>query len=301
MSFPAPPRVALETTLLVHGVPRPDALPLADELAEIVRAAGAEPALAGVVGGRATVGMSRAELQSLLARPVTEKINTPSLGLTLAAGGDGASTVSATMELAALAGVRIFATGGLGGVHRPEPPHHALDVSADLAAFTRFPVAVVASGCKGLLDVISTREALEALGVPVVGWRTDRFPAFYCRDGGAPVDARFDDLAAMARWARRELARTARGVLICNPIEPAHEIAPAQFESWLSAARAEATGAGASGRAVTPAVLGALHRLSGGATLRANLALIRANTRLAAHLAVAMDDPPTRRSGATPS
>lgn len=291
----APParRVALETTLLVHGVPAAASKDLARRLAAICREEGAEPALVGVVGGRPIVGMSDAELDQLLAAAAgpgggVAKLNTGNLGPMLFRRGHGATTVSATMELAARAGVSVFATGGLGGVHRSAPGDPALDISADLQAFNRFPVAVVTSGVKSILDVGATREVLETLGVCVVGYRTDEFPAFYlrrCPQLVGKVDARFDDAAELARFVRFELARTGRGIVVCNPIPAEHEIAPADWARWLAAAEERARAVGATGRAVTPAVLGALHEVSGGATLRANIALVESNTRLAAKIA----------------
>ncbi len=279
-----PDAVALETTLLCHGVPRADALPLHRALCALVRRAGAEPALVGVVDGRAIVGLDDDELERLLDAPSVPKLNVANLGLALARGSHGATTVSATMELAAAAGVQLFATGGLGGVHKGYGT--ALDVSADLAALARFPVAVVASGVKSILDVVATREALEALGVPVVGFRTDRFPAFYERESAAGVDGRFDSITELAAYVRLELARTGRGVLVVNPIPEADAVSSTNFATWLRAAEAEASDAG--GRDRTPAVLAALHRVSGGATLRANLALVKANAHLAGQLRGAM-------------
>ena len=296
--MPPPAPVALESTLLLHGVPREAAKGLARELAAIARARGATPLLVGVVAGEPVVGLSDAQLDTLLAAPHVEKINTASLGVSLHRRTHGATTVSTTMELAARAGVRVFATGGLGGVHRSLAER--LDISADLFAFTRFPVAVVTSGCKSILDVVGTRELLETLGVPVVGFRTDAFPAFYLRDGGTGVDARFDDPADLAAYLRHELARTGRGVVVANPIPAADELKPDQWSTWLAQAEARARANGAAGRGVTPAVLAALHEVSGGATLRANLALVKANTDLAATLARRME-PLTPPPGATPS
>lgn len=281
-------RVALETTLLAHGVPAADAPRLAYDLAEDVRGAGANPAIVGVLRGTPIVGMTPEELADFLAEAFAggvPKANTSNLGALLAQRRSGATTVSATMELAARVGVRVFATGGLGGVHHPRAGA-SLDVSSDLLAFTRFPVCVVASGVKAILDVAATREVLEALGVPVIGYRTDRFPAFYLRDGGAGVDARFDDLPALAAFVAGELARTSRGILVVNPVPPEDEIAPPDWARWLATAQARA--AGAAGRDVTPALLAALHDVSGGATLRANLALVRSNARLAGQIAAAM-------------
>lgn len=284
-----PPRVALESTLLLHGVPKDAALPLADALDQLVRGAGAWPALVAVIGGRGVVGVSRDQLAGLLVQPAVAKLNTSSLGVALARKQSGATTVSTTMELAAAAGVRVFATGGLGGVHRGYGEH--LDISTDLMALTRFPVAVVASGCKSILDVPSTRELLETLGVPVIGWQTDRFPAFYQRDGGVGVDARFDDMDELAAFARSELVRTGRGMVIANPIPVAAEIPASQWLMWLAEAEQRARAEGATGRDVTPAILNAVHAISGGATLKANIALVKSNALVAARLAVAMAAP----------
>ncbi|MBC7772264.1 MAG: pseudouridine-5'-phosphate glycosidase [Pyrinomonadaceae bacterium] len=297
----APPRVALETTLLLHGVPRLQAVPLYRELVRVVQDAGSIPALVGVVAGRGVIGMTEAAFLSMLeARQAgrepphqegliaVPKLNTANLGVTMALGADGATTVSTTMELAAAAGIRIFATGGLGGVHRGYD--RALDISTDLAAFTRFPLAVVCSGVKSILDVSSTREVLETLGVPVIGYQTSSFPAFYLRDADPPiaVDARFDDVDALARYVRRELARTGRGIVIVNPIDAQHQLARAHWDGWLAQATKDAEHAGVSGRGVTPFVLGRLHHISGGATLRANVELVKSNAGLAGRVAAAM-------------
>lgn len=280
-------RVALETTLLVHGVPREAAVGLWREIQRVVRGEGAEPALVGVVKGRAVVGMGEAELMALLEAPAGSvlKVNTANLGVVMSRGGDGATTVSATMELAAKAGVKVFATGGIGGVH---PGYgSSFDISSDLAALARFPVAVVASGVKSILDVAATREALETLGVPVVGWKTDAFPAFYLRqtEPALGVDARFDDVAELGAFVRMELARTGRGVVVANPIPEEHAVPVEQWEMWLRQARAAVEAAGFRGRAVTPALLAALHEASGGATLRANIELVKANAGLAGRIA----------------
>ncbi len=270
--------VALETTLLLHGVPNGERL--ARELTEIITAAGALPAFVGIFRGQPTVGLDLNELTELFAAERVEKANTANLGILLHRRAHGATTVSTTMELAAAAGVRYFATGGLGGIHRGYAQH--LDISADLAAFTRFPVAVVTSGVKSLLDVTATREALETLGIPVVGFQTDSFPAFYLRQTESRVDARFDEVTDLAVYVAAELARTGRGIVIANPIPTTDALNPEEFNRWL--AEAEEKAAGARGRAATPAVLKHLHEVSNGATLRANLALVRANADLAARL-----------------
>lgn len=200
-----------------------------------------------------------------------------------------------TMELAAGAGGSVFATGGIGGVHRGTAGGGpSRDVSADLLAFTRFPVAVVTSGVKSILDIAATREMLETLGVPVVGFRADVFPAFYLREpdvtGVGSVDERFDDAAELARFVRFELARTARGIVVCNPIPPEHELAREDWTRWLAEAEARvaASAAGSTGRDATPAILGTLHDLSGGATLRANIELVVNNAGLAGKIARGM-------------
>ena len=287
---PGPCPVAIETTLLLHGVPRGEGRPLADDLGAIVRSGGATPAIVGLVAGVPRVGMTDAELDTLLAAPKVPKVNASNLGLLMHARSHGATTVSATLELAAGAGVHVFATGGLGGVHHGLASR--LDISADVSALARFPVAVVTSGVKGLLDVASTRELLETLGVPVVGFRTDQFPAFYQRGSDAGVDARIDDVGDLAAFVKAELVRTGRGIVVANPIPPADEIPEREWESLFAQAQREAEVAGVHGREVTPYVLSRLHTLSGGRTLRANLALVRANTALAAELAVKLGEIP---------
>jgi pseudouridine-5'-phosphate glycosidase len=286
MSGPGPDCVALESTLLAHGVPREHAMALVCTLEAAIHRHRVRPAVVGVFRGQPRVGLTDAELRELLDTASLPKANTSNLGVLMHRGVSAATTVSTTMELAAAAGVRLFATGGLGGVHRGYSQR--LDVSSDLAAFTRFPVAVVASGVKSILDVESTREVLETIGVPVIGYRTDRFPAFYLRESGARVDARFDDVLELAAFLKVELARAGRGVLVCNPIPAESAMQPEQLSAWLRQAEDESSGV--SGRNVTPQVLSALHRVSGGATLRANVALVESNAGLAAALCRAMLD-----------
>jgi pseudouridine-5'-phosphate glycosidase len=255
-------------------------------LEAIVASEGATPLCVGIVEGVPVVGLSRDQLATLLAKDSVAKANTANMGVLLHRRRDGATTVSTTMECAAAAGVRVFATGGLGGVHMGYGQR--LDISADLAAFTRFPVAVVTSGVKSILDVVSTREALETLGVCVVGFRTDRFPAFYLRESEAGVDARFDDERELASFVKAELARTGRGIVVANPIPAEHELPRELWQTWLAQAVRDTADVAASGRDVTPALLGRLHALSGGRTLAANIELVKSNARLAAKLAAAM-------------
>lgn len=265
-------------------------MPLHAQLCADVRSSGSEPALVAVIDGAPVVGVSDCQLEALLAFGNVPKANTSNLGVLMARKAHAATTVSTTMELALRAGVRVFATGGLGGVHQGFAS--SLDISSDLVACARFAVAVVCSGVKSILDVAATREALETLGVPVVGFRTGLFPAFYQRSLASPqpprVDATFDDVAELAAFVSQELARTGRGVVVCNPIPAEDEIAAERFEQWKLDALRMAHEAGAIGRDATPFVLSRLHHVSHGATLKANIALVRSNARLAGELAWAI-------------
>ncbi|MFU8830276.1 MAG: pseudouridine-5'-phosphate glycosidase [Phycisphaerales bacterium] len=285
------PAVALETTLLVHGVPTENSLQLFQELGSLCMGEGVNPALIGLVEGRPIAGMTVDELASMLERGSIPKANTSNLGVLQHWGASAATTVSATMEIASAAGIEVFATGGLGGVHQNLWTGGAtcnLDISSDLAAMTRFPVAVVASGVKSILDVASTRELLESLGVCVIGYQTDSFPAFYSRTSEAGVDARMDSPEEVAGFVKSELARACRGILIVNPIPREHEIDSGDFQNWLDAAEDEAEEAGATGRGVTPSILASLHRLSNGRTLEANIDLVKSNTLLASRIAACL-------------
>jgi len=249
------------------------------ELDSIIANEGSKAALIGLMDGKPTIGMNAQQLQVMLDDGNVAKANTSNLGICLSRKQHAATTVSSTMELAAFAGLRVFATGGLGGVH--EGYGVKLDISSDLMAFTRFPVAVVTSGVKSILDVVSTREALETLGVTVVGYKTDSFPAFYLRESEAGVDARFDDIDELAEFVRNELPRSGRGIVIANPIPEESELDANQWSKWLKKARKLAESEGANGRGVTPAVLGHLHEVSEGKTLEANIALIKSNAQVA--------------------
>jgi pseudouridylate synthase len=286
--MPYSARVALETTLLLHGVPRDAALPLFRELGEIVRSEGAVPMPIAVISGEPVIGLDEPAFRELLEAPDVPKLNTSNLGIAMARGTHGATTVSTTMELAAAAGIRVFATGGLGGVHRGYASH--LDISTDLVALTRFPLAVVSSGVKSILDVTATREMLETLGIPVIGFGADHFPAFYLRETDPPlkIDARFDDPVELATFVKLELSRTARGVMIANPIPSADELPRDSWHEWLTQADRDSNAMEIAGREWTPFILKRVHELSGGATLKANIALIKSNTRVAARLARAM-------------
>jgi len=278
--------VALETTLLVHGVPGDRSRPLYADLVETLGEHRVNAALVGIVDGAPVVGMTEDEFDTLLGFEDLPKVNSSNLGVHAHLKRSGATTVSATMELAHNAGVAIFATGGIGGVHKGYGT--SLDVSSDLTALARFPVAVISSGVKSILDVRATREVLETLGVPVVGFRTDVFPAFYTRSSDAGVDARFDDAAELAEFVEFERGRTGRGVLIANPIPEEHEIEAATFNEWNRRVREEIETRGTHGRAITPTMLQLHHEFSGGKTLGANIALMKSNADLAGRLASVM-------------
>ena len=276
------PVVALETTLVTHGFPRSEGLELAGALEGEVRRQGAVPATIGVLEGALRVGLSRGELERLAAEDVA-KLGPANLGARIASGRPGSTTVGATLIAAAAARIRVFATGGIGGVHRGD----AFDISADLLALARHPVAVVCAGAKAVLDLPRTREALETLGVPVLGFGTDELPAFYRRSSGLPVDARFDSVGTLAAAVASHFALdTGAGALIGNPIPTADELDNELYESALSGALADAEATGVAGRDVTPFLLEELRRRTGGRTLESNRALLLSNARLAGQLAV---------------
>jgi pseudouridylate synthase len=280
--------VALESTLLAHGLPAPRNRDAADELESVVRAAGAVPATVAVLDGVPRVGLSAGELDRVCAGGLA-KLSTRDLGPAVGLGRDGATTVAATAALAAAAGVSVFATGGLGGVHRGA--RESWDVSADLAALARTPVLVVCSGVKSILDVAATLEVLESLSVPVLGYRTDAFPGFYRRDSGHPVGWRVDTAAqAAAVWrAHRALGAAGRsGAVLAQPVPVADELDADLHDRLLAEGLALLAERGVTGKEVTPVLLEHFHTESGGASLRANLALVAANARLAAEIAVAL-------------
>ena len=281
------PVVALETTLVTHGLPRPEGLDTALELEAEVAAGGALPATIGVLDGRVRVGLTRDELERLAAAEQPAKLNLSNLAARVASGGPGSTTVSATMQIAARCGIEAFATGGIGGVHRGAA--ETGDVSSDLTALARFPVAVVCAGAKAVLDLPRTVEMLETLGIPVFGFQTERFPAFYRRDAGLPVDEAFGTIEALARAARAHWALGgATGIVVANPIPHEHEMPEGVYQPALERALAEAAERGVRGRAVTPFLLERLRALTEGRSVFSNLALLRHNARLAARLARAL-------------
>lgn len=277
------PVVALETAVLTHGLPHPLGLETVLAMQDAVRAAGALPAVVGMLAGRLRVGLDPDQLAALARAPAPRKLGRRDLALAALAEADGGTTVSATCWAAARAGIEVFATGGIGGVHRGA----AQDVSTDLPALAQSPVLVVASGAKSLLDLPATLEVLETWGVPVLGYGTDRFPAFYVAETDLRLTSRVDGPAAAARaWLMARRLGLPGGMLLAVPVPAAAAIALAEVEAWVAAATAEAAAAGTTGQAVTPWVLARLASLSGGRTLAANQALLVHNARVAGDVAV---------------
>ena len=280
------PVVALESTLISHGLPRPDNLTVAREAERAVRAEGAVPATVGTVSGMAKVGLEDNDLELMATAENILKLSARDLAIAAAKGSHGATTVAATAHLAALAGIRLFATGGLGGVHREA--HESWDVSADLATLARTPVAVVCSGVKSVLDVPATLEHLETLGVPVVGFRTERFPGFYLTDSGSPLDWAVEDEEEAARLIRAlpDLGFERSGLVVANPIPEGEKLDPKLHDRTLRAALVELERRGVRGKEVTPFLLDYFRRETQGESLELNKKIILQNARLAARIAV---------------
>jgi len=281
--------VALETSVVAQGLPPPHNLDAARRCARAIRDAGAVPAAVAVIGGRIVVGATDAELQRL-ADPAlgAAKAGVRDLAALCAAGRDAGTTVSATCAVAARAGIRVFATGGIGGVHRRGAPTDPLDVSSDLLELSRRQVCVVCAGPKVILDLPATVEALEALGVPVLGFGSSELPAFFTDSSGIRLEHRFDDVASVARALRihwDELGHGS-GVLVCVP--PPSPLPRAEVERALSAATSEAARRNLAGKELTPFLLARLAEASGGRTVQSNLELLENNARVAGDVAVAL-------------
>jgi pseudouridine-5'-phosphate glycosidase len=279
--------VALESTLITHGLPFPHNLEAAQRAEAAVRAAGAVPATVAIRDGQLRVGLAAAELEELAGAPQRgplPKVSRQTLAAALGGTGWAGTTVAATLIAAAAAGIRVFATGGIGGVHRGG--ESSMDISADLAEIGRAPVAVVCAGPKSILDVPRTLEVLETLGVPVVGWGTDEVPGFFARTSGLRAPSRVDDAAAAAALLRRQLELGLGGLLLCVPL-PEEEALPRDVaDAAIVQAIRESEQAGVHGPASTPWVLDRVAQLTGGASVRANLALIEHNAGVAGQLAV---------------
>ncbi|MGV0626406.1 pseudouridine-5'-phosphate glycosidase [Mycolicibacter minnesotensis] len=279
--------VALESTIITHGLPRPDNLRIAREIEDAVRAGGAVPATIAIIDGQPHVGLDDDALAHIATAGTAVKVSVREIAMLAAAGGDGATTVAATAHLAAAAGITVFATGGLGGVHRGA--RETWDESADLTTLSRTPVLVVCSGVKSILDIGATLERLETLGVGVIGYRTDRFPAFYLADSGHRIDWQVDSpaQAAAVLRARTRLGTDRYGLVLANPIAADAELDRALHDRVLADGLAAAAAAGVHGKDVTPFLLERFHHDTHGASVNANVALVLANARLAAEIAVA--------------
>ncbi|MFB7498036.1 pseudouridine-5'-phosphate glycosidase [Streptomyces sp. NPDC056161] len=279
--------VALESTIIAHGLPRPRNLRVAQELEEAVRREGAVPATIAVLDGRPYVGLDKEQLERVANEEGIRKLGHRDLPLAVAAGASGATTVSATALLAALAGVRVFATGGLGGVHRQWTVTQ--DESADLGLLARTRITVVCAGVKSILDVPATLQRLETLGVAVAGYGTDRFPGFYLSDSGHPVDWTLHSPQEVARVMRAQdsLDGPESALIVANPVPEEEQLDPALHARVLAEALRACEAEGIAGQAVTPFLLDYLVRHTDGASLSANLAAVRGNVRLAARIAAA--------------
>ncbi len=279
------PVVALESTLITHGLPYPVNQEVASGMEQAVRDAGAVPATIAVLKGQITVGITAEELAYLAQAKDVRKCSRRDFPIVLAQKGDGATTVAGTMIVAHLAGIRVFATGGIGGVHRGHP----FDVSADLLELAQTPVAVVCAGAKAILDLPLTLEVLETHGVPVVGYRCANFPAFYTRDSGLPLDVRCDrpeDVAAILR--ARETLGLQTGTLIATPATAEHELPAEVAEKAIAQALEEAEERGVRGKYVTPFLLARVSELTHEESRTANVALLQNNARVAAQIAGAL-------------
>ncbi|MER5180712.1 pseudouridine-5'-phosphate glycosidase [Streptomyces sp. NPDC002896] len=281
------PVVALESTIIAHGLPRPHNLQVALELEAVVRTEGAVPATIAVLDGRPHVGLDKEQLERVANEDGIRKLGHRDLALAVAAGASGATTVSATALLAARAGVRVFATGGLGGVHREWTVTQ--DESADLGLLARTRITVVCAGVKSILDVAATLQRLETLGVAVAGYGTARFPGFYLSDSGHPVEWTLNSPGEVADVMRAQdaLGAPESALIVANPVPEAEQLDPALHARVLADALRACDEQRVTGQAVTPFLLDYLVRHTDGASLRANLAAVRGNVRLAARIAAA--------------
>ncbi|MDZ5696967.1 pseudouridine-5'-phosphate glycosidase [Chelativorans sp. M5D2P16] len=279
--------VALESTILTHGMPWPQNDAMAAEVEAIVADEGAVPATVAVIGGRLRIGLSAQERKTLAQGREAMKLSRADLAFALAEGRTGGTTVAATMMAAHLAGISVFATGGIGGVHKGAET--SFDISSDLDELARSPVVVVSAGPKAILDIPKTLEVLESRGVPVVGYQTDTMPAFWSRNSPCPAPLRLDSAEAIARFqkTRVELGITG-GMLVANPVPPAEEIPAAELEVVIARAQAEADVQGVKGKAVTPFLLERILEMTEGRSLATNIALVKNNARLAARIAIAV-------------
>jgi pseudouridylate synthase len=281
------PLVALESTIIAHGMPYPENVRTAREVEAVIRAIGAEPATVAVIGGRIRIGLSNDELELLGRSGDARKVSRRDLPAVLASGELGATTVAATMICAALAGIEVFVTGGIGGVHRGAP--ETFDISADLQELAKTSVAVVCAGAKSILDIGLTLEYLETQGVPVLSCEQDNFAAFYTRDSGFRADLRLDDPAQQARFIRTKWdLGLAGGVVLSTPVPEGAAMPREEIDAITRQALAEAKAQGIAGKAVTPFLLARIKALTGGRSLATNIALVKHNAEVGARLALAL-------------
>ena len=281
------PVVALESTIITHGMPHPQNLDMAGRVEAIVKAGGASPATIAIMDGAIRVGLTDADLRRLAETgAAAAKASRRDVAALLNSRAIAGTTVATTMQAAELAGIQIFATGGIGGVHRGA--ELSFDISADLEELSRTPVAVVCAGAKAILDIAKTLEVLETRGVPVIGYGTDEFPAFWTRSSGHPVDQRLDTPDAVAALLDTQFRLGMGGVLIANPIRVEDALEPAMIAATIEQALADADAAGIAGKATTPFLLKRIFELTGGRSLVSNIALVENNARVAAAIAVAL-------------
>ncbi len=280
--------VALESTVIAHGLPSPHNLETAHACEDEVRRLGAQPATIGIVAGRAVIGLDGGQLRAIAERRDVAKVNLANLAFVIAEERWGATTVASSLHLAHAAGIRVFATGGIGGVHRGAG--ESFDISADLAALARYPMITVCAGAKAILDLPKTLELLETMGVPVVGYRTGELPAFYSRSSGLQLDLCCDEPAQIARVASTHWRMGfTSGLLVVAPVPVEDEVPAYEIEDAINEALAAAARQGISGKAVTPFLLSRIAERTEGRTLRANIALLRNNARIAGEIACALN------------
>ena len=279
------PVVALESTVIAHGLPRPQNLQTAQRLQEVVRETGATPATIAILHGKLTIGLSDDQINALANGSDIRKISTRDISIAVAQGWNGATTVASTTWIAHRAGIKVFATGGIGGIHRGSLP----DISADLPELARTPIIVVCSGAKIVLDLPATREWLETHAVTIVGYQCDELPAFYSRKSGLPIDARVESAEDVARIyrAQRELGIES-ALLVVVPVPAQFEVPAEELQIVLTTALEDAEWKGIAGPALTPFLLSQMAERSGGSTLRANIALLENNARVAGEIARAV-------------
>jgi len=280
------PIVALESTVITHGLPHPQNLELARDMEKQVRDNGATPATVALLDGKIRIGLSDLELIRLSESESTLKVSHRDFATAIVKKADGGTTVAGTMYAANMAGIKVFATGGIGGVHKES----AFDISTDLRSLAEIPTIVVCAGAKAILDLPATLEYLETMGVPVIGYQTDEFPAFYSRESGLGVSARLDTPAEIAEFAKAHWNLGMKGgILVTNPIPEKDAISAAKMEPMIAQASAEAIEQGIHGQKLTPFLLGRISELTKGKSLKANLALLLNNARLAAEIAKEMN------------